>query len=214
MAAGSHRSWPAGIILGVGLIVFGCSSPEPTPARLTEATPAVGVESAVLPAVLPAEAGPAVTVDDYRLGAGDQIRLTVFRHQDLSGEFELDGRGAFAMPLVGDVDGLGLSARQLEDRIETRLREGNYLVDPQVSIEVLNYRPFYIIGEVREPGSYAYVNGMTVVNAIALAGGYTYRADQDDVTITRGGSNGTSLEADPETAVLPGDIVEVPERWL
>jgi polysaccharide export outer membrane protein len=87
-------------------------------------------------------------------------------------------------------------------------------VEPQVSIEVLNYRPFYIIGEVNNPGSFAYVSGMTVINAVALAGGYTYRADQDDIIISRGGSTGPKIQAMPDTEVLPGDIVEVTERFF
>ena len=211
MAWHCHGKAPAAILLlGIGLMVAGCSAQAPGPARV-EARPAAAPAGAVAPAE---DAGAPASLEGYRLGAGDQIRLTVFRHEDLSGEFELDGSGAFAMPLVGDIDGLGLSARQLEDRIETRLREENYLVGPQVSIDVLNYRPFYIIGEVREPGSYAYVSGMTVVSAIALAGGYTYRADQEDITVTRGGSNGASIDVEAESAVLPGDIIEVPERWL
>ena len=98
------------------------------------------------------------------------------------------------MPLVGEIMTAGLTARQLENEIEIRLKSGGYLVDPQVSIEVLNYRPFYIIGEVNNPGSYQYVNGMTVINAVALAGGFSYRADQDDIMINRGGSQGPKVE--------------------
>jgi polysaccharide export outer membrane protein len=79
---------------------------------------------------------------------------------------------------------------------------------------VLNYRPFYIIGEVNNPGSFEYVNGMTVINAVALAGGFTYRADQDDIVISRGGSSGPEIEAAPDTEVLPGDIIEVQERFF
>ena len=79
---------------------------------------------------------------------------------------------------------------------------------------MLNYRPFYIIGEVNNPGSFEYVNGMTVINAVALAGGFTYRADQDDIMISRGGSSGPEIEAAPDTEVLPGDIIEVPERFF
>jgi polysaccharide export outer membrane protein len=138
----------------------------------------------------------------------------VFRHEDLSGEFEVDGEGFFALPLVGEIMTAGLTARQLENEIEMRLQSGGYLVDPQVSIEVLNYRPFYIIGEVNSPGSYQYVNGMTVINAVALAGGFSYRAAQNDIVISRGGSNGPQIEALPDTAVLPGDIIEVPERFF
>ena len=120
------------------------------------------------------------------------------------------------MPLVGEVLGAGLTARQLENEIETRLKGGGYLVNPQVSIEVLTYRPFYIIGEVNNPGSYQYVNGMTVTQAVALAGGFTYRADQNDIVITRGGSQGGKKIDDvrADTPVLPGDIVEVTERFF
>ena len=154
------------------------------------------------------------SVAGYKLGPGDQLRITVFRHEDLSGEFELDGEGDLALPLVGEISANGRTARQLENAIETELKEQGYLVNPQVSIEVLNYRPFYIIGEVNNPGSYPYVNGMTVINAVALAGGYTYRADQGDITLTRGGAKGETREVGPEAQVLPGDIIEVPERFF
>ena len=150
----------------------------------------------------------------YKLGPGDQIRLTVFRHTDLSGQFEVDGEGNFAMPLVGQIRSAGLTPRMIENEIEDRLKSGGYLVNPQVSVEVLNYRPFYIIGEVTNPGSYQYVNGMTVTNAVALAGGFTYRADHNDITITRGGSKGPQTDVKSNTEVLPGDIIEVSERFF
>ena len=140
--------------------------------------------------------------------------MTVFRHEDLSGEFRLDGDGYFALPLVGEILGGGRTSRHLENEIEGALKSGGYLIEPQVSIQVLNYRPFYIIGEVNSPGSFEYVNGMTVINAVALAGGFTYRADQDDIVISRGGSSGPELEAAPDTEVLPGDIIEVQERFF
>jgi len=159
-------------------------------------------------------AGGTSGVTGYQLGPGDQVRVTVFRHEDLSGQFQMDGEGYFAMPLVGEILGGGLSARQLENEIEVRLKEGGFLVNPQVGIEVLNYRPFYIIGEVNNPGSYQYVNGMTVINAVALAGGFTYRADQDDVIINRGGSSGPEVQALLDTEVLPGDIINVTERFF
>jgi polysaccharide export outer membrane protein len=118
------------------------------------------------------------------------------------------------MPLVGEILGGGRTARQLENEIEISLKSGGYLIDPQVGVEVLNYRPFYIIGEINNPGSFEYVNGMTVINAVALAGGFTYRADQDDILISRGGSNGPRVEARFDTEVLPGDIIEVTERFF
>jgi protein involved in polysaccharide export with SLBB domain len=194
------------LLLAVGPV--GCSAPSRS----------IPPEAAVTGAATPGgDAGELVVgggVEGYTLGPGDQLRLTVFRHEDLSGEFELDGEGYFAMPLVGEILAGGMTPRALETEIESRLGDGGYLVEPQVSIEVLNYRPFYIIGEVNNPGSYQYVNGMNVVNAVALAGGFTYRADQDDILITRGGSNGEEMDAQLTTGVLPGDIVEVTERFF
>lgn len=164
-----------------------------------------------LPAAQTAQTGP--DESSYQVGPGDKIKVTVFRHEDLSGEFQLDGGGNFAMPLIGEVRAGGLTTRALERQIVTQLEDG-YLIDPQVSIEVLNYRPFYILGEVKNPGSYAYVNGMTVLNAVALAGGYTYRADQDDILLKRGGTNTAGYQATGDTHLLPGDVVEVQERFF
>ena len=120
----------------------------------------------------------------YQLGPGDKLRVTVFGEEDLSGEFEIDGSGRISMPLIGVVDLRSKSLRQAEAEIVAMLLDG-YLRNPKVSVDVLNYRPFYILGEVNEPGSYPYRAGMTVLNAVVLAGGYTPRADEDDITIQR-----------------------------
>ncbi len=176
-----------------------------------------GGDPAPLPQVqapLPTAGQETASVAGYQLGPGDQVRVTVFRHEDLSGEFQLDGEGDFSLPLVGEIKGGGKVARTLEDDIEDAFRDGGYLVNPQVSLEVLNYRPFYIIGEVNQPGSYPYVSGMSVINAIALAGGYTYRASQDSISVQRGGSNGKKVAVGPTSQVLPGDIINVPERFF
>jgi protein involved in polysaccharide export with SLBB domain len=191
-----------GLVLVVGLVGGCSSSPPPTPVEAAATGGAAG------------GGAPLEDIASYKLGAGDALRVTVFRHPDLSGEFRLDGEGYFAMPLVGEILGGGRTARQVENEVEIALKSGGYLVDPQVSIEVLNYRPFYIIGEVNNPGSFEYVNGMTVINAVALAGGFTYRADQDDIVISRGGSSGPEVAAAPDTQVLPGDIIEVQERFF
>jgi protein involved in polysaccharide export with SLBB domain len=206
MARYRHDGLLGVVVIGIGLI-SGCASetqPDvPAAAEAAGQPPAVtGSEQAV------------TSVEGYRLGPGDRIRLTVFRHPDLSGEFELDGEGIFAMPLVGELAANDTTARELESEVEGQLKDQGYLVDPQVSVEVLNYRPFYIIGEVNQPGSYPYVSGMDVVNAVALAGGFTYRADQDEIAISRGGANAASVAAGPTTEVLPGDIIEVPERFF
>jgi protein involved in polysaccharide export with SLBB domain len=155
--------------------------------------------------------GPA---DAYRLGSGDRVRVTVYGQDDLSGEFEIDGGGQLSLPLIQQVPAAGLTVPELEDVITDALKP-DYLKNPRVSVEVLNYRPFYILGEVKQPGSYPYVNGMTVVNAVALAGGYTYRARENRVTIIRATDpSHTEEPATHDTAVLPGDVIMVPERFF
>ena len=152
-------------------------------------------------------------VDAYRLGAGDELRITVFNQQDLSGTFVIGGDGTISMPLIGQVKAGGEGLRELEAAIENAFKP-DYLRNPSVSIEVLNYRPFYILGEVNDPGSYPYVAGMRVANAVALAGGYTERARKGRVSIERDGFPDSQIRGDGGTSVLPGDIVRVPERFF
>lgn len=153
-------------------------------------------------------------VTHYRLGIGDQLRVTVFGHEDLSGDFEVSSTGYITLPLIGDVSALELTLKALEQAIIDKLKP-DYLKNPQVSAEVLNYRPFYIIGEVKNPGSYPYVGGMRAINAVAIAGGFTYRAREKKLLITRAkGGSGKPEPADQSTLVLPGDVVEVPERFF
>lgn len=150
----------------------------------------------------------------YRLGSGDRVKVTVYGHEDLSGEFEIDSQGIVSLPLIQDVRGSGLTVDELELAITAKLQP-NYLKHPKVNVDVLTYRPFYIIGEVKAPGSYPYVSGMTVLKAVALAGGYTYRARTKAVFITRPEDAGQKMiEANSGTAVLPGDVIEVPERFF
>ena len=151
---------------------------------------------------------------EYTLGPGDKLRVTVFGEDDITGEYNIDSTGAVALPLIGDVSAGGKTLRSLETQIEQKLAEG-YLKDPQVSVEVLNYRPFFILGEVKTPGSYPFVNGMTVLNAVALAGGFTYRANENRVTLIRAtDASKQEQPTTPEMLVLPGDILRVPERFF
>ena len=150
-------------------------------------------------------------VTAYRLGPGDELQVNVFNEPDLSGKFRLDGQGSVALPLVGEIPADKLNTRELEDAIEARLRASDYLLNPQVSIQVLTYRPVYILGEVNNPGQYQYESGMTVINAVALASGYTYRARESKITIERGGC---TFLAQPDTVVLPDDVITVPERYI
>jgi len=150
---------------------------------------------------------------DYSLGVGDKLRVIVFGEPDLSGEFDVSGSGNVALPLIGQVRAKDLTLSEFEDAVEAKFSEG-YLNNPRVSVEVLNYRPFYIYGEVENSGQYPYTNGMTVLNAIAVAGGYTYRANTDRVFITRGEGAEQTYPASQAVRVLPGDVVRVPERFF
>lgn len=197
------------VLLACTLAAGGCRAPVEPPAPPDAAASDEG-SLIVRPAgaVDPPSTGEAA---DYRLGVGDRIRLTTFRHEDLSGEFELDGRGFFSMPLVGQVYAYGRTARQLEHEIELALQSGGYLVEPQVGVEVLNYRPVYVLGEVQAPGSYPYVDGLTVESAARLAGGLNPGADRDGILLSRGGANGPTFDVTPEIMLLPGDIIEIPK---
>ena len=150
----------------------------------------------------------------YTLGTGDRLRVTVFGEPELSGEFDVDSIGKISMPLIGDVPVMGLTISQASNSIVQKL-VGGYLKDPKVSIDVMNYRPFFILGEVLKPGSYPSTSNLTVVNAVAMAGGYTYRADKDDITIVRANDPRKTEQKIGETGtVMPGDVLRVPERFF
>ena len=159
---------------------------------------------------------PAADADEveYTLGPGDKLRITVFGEEDLSGEFEVTGNARVSLPLIGEVIVGGKTLRTAERLIEEKLRDG-YLKEPQVSIDVLNYRPFFILGEVKKPGKYPYVNGMTVLNAVAMAEGFTHRADEKDIMVRRSGDRdeeGRNVGLNEK--VFPGDIIKVEERFF
>ncbi len=197
------RRWLHGIWAVFGLVIWlaGCGG-----------GPELG-EVGSLPEVGSPEAAVELPEVPYRLGPGDKIRVVVFRHEDLSGEFSLDGSGSFSMPLIGEVRANGMTARELEQHLEQRFADG-YLVEPRVSVEILTYRPFYILGEVNRPGAYEYESGMTVLNAVALAGGFTYRAKQDVFLLQRGGANAKPVPVTGNTRIAPGDVITVQERFF
>ncbi len=148
----------------------------------------------------------------YKLGSGDNLRVSVYNEEGITGEYQIDGSGNISLKLVGTISANGLTLEELAHKIEAKLREG-YIKNPRVSIDVLNYRPFYVLGEVKQPGKYPYVNGMTVLNAIALSGGYTYRARENEVIIVRNNDPERKERlSDENNIVLPGDVIRVPER--
>ena len=149
----------------------------------------------------------------YHLGGGDQIRIITFGEDQLTGEFRVDDQGRIAVPLLGGIVAAGLSPQELETSMAQALRKRNLLRDPSVSVEVLAYRPIFVLGEVAKPGQYPYQPGMTVLTAVAIAGGFTYRGVQDYASVIRTtGGNSVEGKAAPGSFVAPGDVIKVFER--
>lgn len=160
-----------------------------------------------------AAAGASDTSDEYRLGAEDKVRVTVYGEQDFSGEFLVDSSGVLSAPFIGQIQVKGLTLREFEAAYAAKLRDAKILRDPKVSAEVIGFRPIYVLGEVKKPGQYAYVSGMTVQKAVALAEGYTYRANEGSAEITRSGRK-IDVDVTAQTKVLPGDEIRIPERFF
>jgi protein involved in polysaccharide export with SLBB domain len=154
------------------------------------------------------------TATELRLSGGDKVRVTVYGEDKISGEYQIDSAGLLSIPLAGSIQGAGLTKVELEQALTQKLKS-EYLRNPRVTIEVISYRPFYVLGEVKSPGEYQFRSGLNVLSAIAIAGGATYRANNSTVMIQRFGS--TELKEFPQSPtvlVLPGDVVRVPERFF
>lgn len=182
------------------VLVLGAALPassETTASPNVPATPAV------------AEADPS-----YQLGTGDKLRITVFGEDALTGEFSVGDRGTISFPLVGEVPAAKHSVAEFKSNLTAALKNG-YLLDPRVAVEVLTYRPYYVLGEVGKPGEYPYTSGLTVLNAVAAASGFTYRANTKRVFIKHAGA--AAEEKLPLTAsqtVAPGDTIRIGERYF
>jgi polysaccharide export outer membrane protein len=150
----------------------------------------------------------------YKVGAGDRLTIRVAGEIDLTNDYLVDGAGNISMPYVRTIQVAGLTTAEIENMIAGRLRAG-FLRNPNVSVQVTTLRPFFILGEVNTAGSFAYQPGISVQNAIAIAGGYTPRAHQGAVLVTRKNVNGTATSKVPVTTqVYPGDIIYIRERWF
>lgn len=168
-------------------------------------------ETAAAPQPLSGQVAAAVSTN-YMLGPGDKVRVIVYGEADLTGEFFVSQQGVIAYPLIGEVPAAGRTLSQFQQDVAEKLKQG-FIKDPKVSAEVLNYRPFYILGEVQRPGTYPYSADMTVMNAVATAGGFTYRANQRRVYIKRAGdTQERALRLDAGMMVQPGDTVRIGER--
>lgn len=196
-----------GSFLSIGVLVSavaGAQQPTAPPAPAATA-PVTGAS---------ASNDAAQSIDDYKLGVGDRLRLTVFSEPTLSGEFSVSAKGTLSLPLVGDVDVMNKSVSEVTDLVRAELADG-YLRHPKVSAEVIVYRPFFILGEVKAPGQYPYAIGLTVMNAIATAQGFTPRSDRRNVFIRRFGAAGEqAYRMSPELKVFPGDTLRLGERYF
>lgn len=152
----------------------------------------------------------------YRLAPGDHLDIKVFGEDTLSKKYEVDFSGAIAFPLLGSVPAAGKTASELGEEIRLALSKG-YLNDPQVTVDVVDYRPFYVLGEVTRSGEFDYKPGLTVTQAIAMAGGFDYRAEKKRVYIRHSGvDQEMAYDLTPETPVyvMPGDTIRVGERFF
>lgn len=199
---------------GAGLLIDGTMSEGPGAVSSVSRLPAANVNGPLPPFGTRGTAAAYEYQTGYRVGAGDKLSIRVAGEPDLTGEFPVDASGAISMPYVQSATVAGMSTPQIEKLIGARLRNG-YLKDPQVAVQVTTLRPFYIMGEVTTSGSFAYQPGITVQNAIAIASGYSARADKTWVMITRRDATGTHTAKVPVTTqIYPGDIIYVRERWF
>lgn len=149
----------------------------------------------------------------YRLGIGDKIKITVFGEENLSGQVEVNAAGRVSLPLAGEIPAKGLSVPEFRDAVARRLADG-YLKRPNVTVEILNYRPIYVHGEVKNGGEFQYKPGLMLRDAVAMAGGFTYRADKSFAVVVRDGEPEVSLPMASDVSVLPGDNVRITERFF
>lgn len=150
-----------------------------------------------------------------RLQAGDKAKVVVYGEDRMSGDFEVDSNGQIVIPLLGPIRAVGMGKRELERAIVDRLKNGQILKNPVVTVDISAFRPFYVLGEVEKPGEYAFRNGLNAMSAVAVAGGYTYRASKSKVLIQRSGEKAfTEYALSPNIPIYPGDLISVPERFF
>lgn len=160
------------------------------------------------------QANSAPDADHYVLAPNDKVRVKVYGEPDISDEYEVNSSGIVSIPLAGHLRAAGLTTRQLEHAITSALSKG-FVRNPKVNVEISNYRPYYILGEVKKSGEYPYKSGLTVMDAVASAGGYTYRANENKVYVRpSGGGSEQIYSLESSVPIHPGDNIRVPERYF
>ena len=197
-----HVTWIAGSLIALSFLTAACDNTNTRIGLTSSASDQAGANSGT------------TSFSEIRLAAGDKVRVTVFGEDKLSGEYQVDTGGYVSLPLAGSLKAAGMTAPELERALEAKFK-GTYLRSPRVTVEVLTFRPFYVLGEVTKPGEYPFRPGLNVLSAIAIAGGATYRASTSKVTIQRSGT--TELQEFPQSPTVrvnPGDLIRVPERYF
>lgn len=157
--------------------------------------------------------------DNYKLGAGDFISISVYGEPDLSIDVRIGSSGSISYPFLGDLKVAGLTVKQFEERIVSGLK-GPYLIEPSVTVSMIEYRPFYVNGEVKRPGSYAFQPGLTVDRAISIAGGFTDRASRNKIFVERkkvdsdSESKVSKISVKPQDSIVPGDVITVEQSFF
>ena len=194
-----YVSCVAGALIALALLTSACDMiPGTSPTRDQSLSP--------VPATIPSS--------EIQLEAGDKLRVTVFGEDKLSGDYQVNTAGYVSLPLAGSVKVSGMTGPELERALEQKFK-GPYLRNPRVTVEVLTFRPFYMLGEVKNPGEFQFRTGLNVLSAMAIAGGGTYRANTSKVFITRSGSSEIrEYPQSPTVKIMPGDLIRVPERYF
>ncbi|MBL8836986.1 MAG: polysaccharide export protein [Alphaproteobacteria bacterium] len=174
---------------------------------------AIGASGCAVPNQ-PRETQPPGPPPTLRIGPGDRVQVTVFGVNEMTGEYLVSDSGTISLPLAGQVPMGSMTTRQAEEALTQRLAQG-LVQNPQVSINVTRYRQIFVVGEVQRPGGFDYFSGLTVLNAVALGGGYSVRADPRRLTVVRAADPARRAEPATEATYLaPGDTLQVPERWF
>ena len=205
-------------VYGIDAITYGTPQNRQAYPQQAYAQAAPPVQTAVAYSAAPPVASAGYTYGaaqgPYTLDSGDRLRIVVFGQDGLTNSYAVDASGHIAMPLIGSVTARGLTTDQLAGAVSARLRDG-FIREPHVAVEIEAYRPFFILGEVSQPGQYPYVANMTVETAVAIAGGFGPRASHDSVILTRGLNGQQVRMAVPVNYPLrPGDTISVRERWF
>ena len=188
-------------VFGAAFALAACDSPQPPMTTKTLQQPSQVTQT--------------IRMGEYRVAPGDKLRVVVLSDTELSGDYEVDSTGIISPRMATRVSVVGMTTAEIEAMLKDRYRADGLLRSPKLTVDLVSRRPFYIVGEIGRPGSFPYVNGINVIQAVAIAGGYTRRASKTRITVRRFNSPAGEEETVTEDSPIgPGDVIHVPERWF